>query len=299
MSARADNYLALSDSEAANFIALIHSHSGIKLDQDKKALITSRLMKRLRALGIESLRHYFEYLHTPEGQRHELGQMIDEITTNKTSFFREEHHFDYIKETYLPELLERQHFAWKIELNIWSAASSTGEEAYTLAMVLAEFFEKAGGGNFTILGTDISTTALLKARQAVYESHLTDPIPPLYRDKYLMRGKGHQTGNYRVVPELRERVTFQYMNFIDAYWEVPQRMDIIFCRNAMIYFDRPTRQQMIRKFYERLAPDGLLFIGHSETLNDLDHRFVLVKPTIYRRLAEERRGANRRRAGDG
>ncbi len=297
----ADTYLALSDREAENFIALIHSHSGIKLDQDKKSLISSRLLKRLRALGIESFKHYFDYLQTAEGKNHELSEMIDEITTNKTSFFRENHHFDYMTKTYLPTLLERHRFPWKIEINVWSAGCATGEEPYTLAMVLADFVEAARGGTFAILGTDISTQALLRARQAVYERHLIDTVPPAYREKYLMCGKGKQAGNYRVVPELRDRVTFQYMNFVEPYWDIPQHPDIIFCRNVMIYFDKPTRQQMIRKFHERLGPDGLLFIGHSETLNDLNHSFVPVMPTVYRRIAEERRtsGGNRRRSGDG
>jgi chemotaxis protein methyltransferase CheR len=296
----ADAYLDLSEREALNFIALIHAHSGIKLDLDKKALITSRLLKRLRALGLESLRHYFDYLQTAEGQRDELGPMIDEITTNKTSFFRERHHFDYLEQSYLPDLLRRLRFAWKIDLNIWSAGCSTGEEAYSMAMVLAEFCEKAGGGKFAIVGTDISTRALLRARQAVYPEALLEPVPAVYRDKYMMRGKGKQAGNYRVVPELRDAATFEYMNFVDDHWDVPDKLDIIFCRNVMIYFDRPTRQRIVRRFYDHLTVDGLLFIGHSETLSDIDHRFAQVMPTVYQRTAMERRNPQRygRRAGD-
>lgn len=284
-----DSYLALSDKEAENFIALIHSHSGIKLDQSKKALISSRLLRRLRTLGIDSLKHYFDYLQTPEGQAQELSEMIDEITTNKTSFFREKHHFDYLEQTYLQEIQGRHSFPWQLELTIWSAGCATGEEPYSLAMLLSEFIEKSKGGNFSILGTDISTQALLKAWQAVYDSHVIEPIPPAYQEKYLMQGKGKQLGNYRIIPELRERVTFKHLNFIEAYWDVPQHIDIIFCRNVMIYFDRPTRQRIIRKFYDLLVPDGLLFIGHSETLNDLDHSFAPVMPTVYRRLAVDRR----------
>ena len=292
-----DSYLALSDKEAENFISLIHTHSGIKLDQSKKALISSRLLKRLRILGIDSLKNYFDYLQTPEGQNQELGEMIDEITTNKTSFFREKHHFDYLEQTYLPEILGRHSFPWQLELTIWSAGCSTGEEPFTIAMVMTEFIEKAKGGNFSIVGTDISTQALLKAWQAVYDSQLIGPIPLAYQEKYLMRGKGKQQGNYRVIPELREHITFQYLNFIEPYWDIPQHIDIIFCRNVMIYFDRPTRQKIIRKFYEHLVPAGLLFIGHSETLNDLDHSFVPVMPTVYRRLAVDRRSIGREQRG--
>ena len=268
---------ALTDGETRTLIDLIYRNSGIVLTPEKKSLISSRLHKRLKILGFYSFREYLDYLQYGQDGGAELVAMIDEITTNKTSFFRERHHFDYLTSTILPSIATSDWTA----LNIWSAGCSTGEEPYTLAMVLAEYFGTTR--NFTIHATDLSTQALHAARQAVYDNELGAPIPLGFRQKYTLTGYGSQAGRFRIVPELRERVTFSQVNLIKRNWEVADDLDIIFCRNVMIYFDKPTRRDIVSGFTRKLKSDGHLFIGHSETLGDIDHRFSQVKPTIYTR----------------
>ncbi len=266
---------AMTEAETRDLIDLIYRQSGIVLTPSKKSLISSRLHKRLKILGLGSFRDYLDYLrHAP--QRHaEMVAMIDEITTNKTAFFREHHHFEFLTSKLLPSLAMSQ---WST-LNIWSAGCSTGEEPYSLAMVLAEYFGTAA--SFNILATDLSTQALHTARQAVYPNDLGSPIPLSLRQKYTMSGRGSQAGRFRIVPELRERVTFKQVNLIDGDWDIPGEMNIIFCRNVMIYFDKKTRSGLVSSFQRKLKDSGVLFIGHSESLGDLDHEFTQVQPTIY------------------
>jgi len=268
---------ALTDGETRKLIDLIYQHSGIVLTPDKKSLISSRLHKRLKALEFCSFRDYLDYLQNGRDSDAELVAMVDEITTNKTSFFREHHHFDYLRSTILPQIATSE---WAV-LNIWSAGCSTGEEPYTLAMVLAEYFGTTR--NFTIHATDLSTQALQTARQAVYDNELGAPIPLGLRQKYTLTGRGSQAGRFRIVPELRERVSFSQVNLIERNWDVAGDLNIIFCRNVMIYFDKPTRRGIVNGFTRKLKVGGHLFIGHSETLGDIDHQFAQVKPTVYTR----------------
>ena len=265
----------ITDAETQTLIDLIYRHSGIVLTPGKKSLISSRLHKRVKALGLGSFREYLDHLHHARDREGEIVAMIDEITTNKTSFFRERHHFDFLTASVLPRLATSD---WSV-LNLWSAGCSTGEEPYTLAMVLAEYFGTTR--NFNILATDLSTQALQTARQAVYADELGDPIPPGLRQKYTMNGHGSQAGHFRIVPELRERVTFKHVNLIELDWGAPGEMNVIFCRNVMIYFDKKTRREIISRFKGHVKGDGYLFIGHSETLGDIDHQFSQVKPTVY------------------
>jgi chemotaxis protein methyltransferase CheR len=261
--------------ETHDFIELIYKHSGIVLTPEKKSLISSRLHKRLKMLGLGSFGEYLDYLRGSGEADGEIVAMVDEITTNKTAFFREPHHFNYLTSTVLPALVTSE---WSV-LNVWSAGCSTGEEPYTLAMVLAEFFGTTR--SFHIFATDLSTQALQVARCAVYPDELGTPIPYALRQKYTMSGRGSQSGRFRIVPELRDRVTFRQLNLIDRYWELPEEINIIFCRNVMIYFDKKTRGGIISRFQRHLRGDGHLFIGHSETLGDIEHGLVQVRPTIY------------------
>jgi len=265
----------ITEGDTRSFIDLIYQHSGIVLTLDKKNLITSRLHKRLKALGFTSFHQYLGYLQSASDRAVEIVAMIDEITTNKTAFFREPHHFEFLTSKVLPDLVTSE---WSM-LNIWCAGCSTGEEPYTLAMVLAEYFGTTR--NFNILASDLSTQALQTAHRAVYPNDLGDPIPFGLRQKYTLTGRGSQAGRFRIVPELRERVTFQHINLIDRALDVPGEINIIFCRNVMIYFDKKTRTCLVSNFARILNGDGYLFIGHSETLGDLDHRFVQVRPTVY------------------
>jgi chemotaxis protein methyltransferase CheR len=267
----------LKDSEARDLIALIYEHSGIVLTLDKKHLISSRLNKRVRKLGLRSFRTYLDYLRYSPEHDIEMVSMIDEITTNKTEFFREHQHFDFLISNILPGLVTSE---WST-LSFWCAGCSTGEEPYSLAMVLAEYFGTTR--NFNIFATDLSTQALRTAYRAIYANDLGASIPFGLRQKYTLTGHGSQTGKFRIAPELRGRVTFDQLNLIASDWKIPRTVNIVFCRNTMIYFDQKTRGEIIARFRRHLKPDGYLFIGHSESLGGFERKlgFVQVRPTVY------------------
>ena len=256
----------------------IHSHCGIKMPPGKKTMLEGRLRKRLRALDIESFETYCEYLFNSREMQQELISMLDVVTTNKTDFFRESAHFDLLLETVLPECAQHRR-----NIGIWSAGCSTGEEPYTLAMVLSEFAESFPI-SFSILATDISTKVLEKARQAIYEHEKVEPVPIALKKKYLLRGKGDRKGLVRIRPELRTKVRFGRLNLMDPDFPLPDQLDVIFCRNVMIYFDRETQGQLARKFCMHLAPGGYLFTGHSETLQGHDLPLTPIAPTVHRRI---------------
>ncbi len=269
--------LALTDHDARELVGLIYEHSGIVLAGDKKSLIASRLQKRVKALRLRSFRDYLRYLRSSPECDDEIVSMIDEITTNKTEFFREQQHFEFLVSDILPAMPMTD---WTI-LKFWCAGCSTGEEPYSLAMVLAEYFGTTN--NFEIFATDLCTQALSTARRAVYSNELGNAIPLNLRQKYTLTGRGAQAGRFRIVPELRNRVTFAYTNLIASDWQVPNAMNVVFCRNVMIYFDLKTRSRIVSKFRRHLRADGHLFIGHAETLNGIDRGlgFVQIRPTVY------------------
>ncbi len=272
----------MTDREFARFSEFIYDTCGIKMPPVKKTMLEARLQKRLRKLGINSFKDYSEYLFSRTGTETELVHLIDVVTTNKTDFFREPAHFDYLVSQALPELMERIGAGLRKPLSIWSAGCSSGEEPYTLAMVLSEFSEQQNI-SFSILATDICTTVLDKARLAVYDEERIDPVPLSLRRKYLLRGKGEQKGLVRIVPQLRHRITFRRLNFMDGDFGMREPMDIIFCRNVVIYFDKTTQERLLNKFYRQLIPGGYLFMGHSETLSGLDVPFVQMASTVYRK----------------
>jgi chemotaxis protein methyltransferase CheR len=257
---------------------------GIKLPHAKKSMLEGRLRKRLRALCINSFEDYCKYVFSPKGSESEYVHMIDVVTTNKTDFFREPDHFDYLSGKVLPELVSTQAFRARRGINVWSAACSTGEEPYTLAMVLSEFAEKCTGFCFSILATDISTSVLQMARTATYESDRADPIPLTLRRKYLLRSKDKDKGLVRIVPELRALVRFQRLNLMDEDYAITDPMGIVFCRNVLIYFDRQTQEGLLNRLSRHIVSGGFLFVGHSESLHGLDLPLVQSAPTIYRKL---------------
>lgn len=263
----------LSDKAFAGFGKLIFEKAGISMSSAKKTLVASRLGKRLRALKIESYDGYLKYLLQGDGASNgEMQCFIDLLTTNETYFFRESQHFDYLCRTILPN------FPKDKRLRIWSAASSSGEEAYTLAMLLAE--ELGVGGNWEILGTDISSKVVKAAQAAVYNEHRIRLVPKHIKHKYLMRGTGSNEGLYAVVPELLRHVTFDRYNLIDS----PARremFDVIFCRNVLIYFDGVTKQRVVERLMGQLSHGGYLFTGHSESLHSMSSRLQSVMPSVY------------------
>lgn len=269
-----------------DLIDIIYTTTGIALNESKKELVAARLHKRLRALGLATFKEYVKLLHTPKGSE-EICSLVDVITTNTTHFFREPRHFDVLRETALPTLCRQSRFRIQKRVYVWSAGCSFGAEPYTLAMTLADYFT-GDDGDYSILATDISRRVLTKARQGIYPAEEIGPhVPPMLKYRYLMQGKGSQTGNYRLVPELRERVDYRYLNLMDEEYQLEQPFDIIFCRNVIIYFDEPTRITLIRKFYDHLAPGGYLFIGHSETLHGINNQMTAIEPTVYRKTDSE------------
>jgi chemotaxis protein methyltransferase CheR len=262
----------------------IHNFCGIKMPPAKKTMLEGRLRKRLRALGMRSFEEYCKFALDGKGGQSEYIHMIDVVTTNKTDFFRESGHFDYLVEKVLPELLQSRGSGGGTRINVWSAGCSTGEEPYTLAMVLSEFSERISRIDFSILATDISTSVLEKARRGVYEHEKVEPVALNLRRKYLLRGKGEKNDFVRIRPELRECVTFRRLNLLEDDYPFSEPMHIIFCRNVMIYFDRSTQEKLVKKFCAHLAPGGYFFTGHSETLHGLDLPLASLAANVHRRL---------------
>ncbi len=277
--------MKLSERDFLRLSEFIHRECGIKMPPAKKIMLESRLQKRIRHLGMLSLNEYCQYLFTTHGIENELVHMIDVVTTNKTDFFREPGHFDYMVQKALPTLITNNGSGIRKKLMVWSAGCSTGEEPYTLAMVLSNFAERCPGVNFEylILATDISTKVLQKAKQGVYSHDDIEPVPLDNRKKYLLKSRNKSKSLVRVSSELREHVKFRRLNFLEGDFGMREPMDIIFCRNVIIYFDRPTQSTLLNRFYRHVRPGGYMFLGHSETLHGLDVPFVQVAPTVYRK----------------
>ncbi|MBI5826634.1 MAG: chemotaxis protein CheR [Deltaproteobacteria bacterium] len=266
--------------------AFIQSELGIKMPGSKRPLLESRLQKRLRSLGMGSFGEYCDFLFSPDGLNAELVHMIDLVTTNKTDFFREPQHFEYLLNYALPELVRTWGAGLKKSLVIWSAGCSSGEEPYTLAMVLSEFAQRHPGlgFDFSIIATDISTRVLQAASKGIYHEERITPVPVELRRRHLLRSRDNSAGLVRISPELRERVRFRRLNFMDDDFGFREQLDIIFCRNVIIYFDKETQKRLFEKFCECLGPGRYLCIGLSETLNGLDLPLVKVASSIYRKI---------------
>jgi chemotaxis protein methyltransferase CheR len=254
---------------------LAFDYCGLNIEAGKEDLVASRLSKIMRRLGITSYGAYYEHVVSDKTSQ-ALVTMIDSLTTNHTSFFREHQHFDFLVSTIFPALADRS------QIDIWSAACSTGEEPYSIAFAAREFYHTAGP-SVRILATDISTRALETARQATYEEHRFRDISKPLLQRYLLRGEGSASGLYRVKPQVRESVHFQRLNLMEPFDALETAFPLILCRNAMIYFNAATQEQLVERFYRQLEPGGYLFIGHSESLNRIAHRFEYICPAIYRK----------------
>lgn len=265
---------AISTEEFERFRTLIYDESGIALNGQKQGLVASRLSKRLRELGLSSFSEYYDQLMR-DPQREEFTRMLDLISTNKTDFFREPRHFDFLREEILPELTQEK------RVRIWSSACSTGEEPYTIAMTLYDGVSDPGQWDFKILATDLSTRVLAKAASGQYDEERVLEVPAEIVRRHFLRGRGNSEGLLKVKPHLAAMIQFRRLNLMDDRFPIKSPLDIIFCRNVMIYFDRPTQERLVNKFYHYLKPGGHLFIGHSESLQWVNHPFMSVAPTIY------------------
>jgi len=274
----------LTEGDFLRLARFIYDECGIRMPLSKKTMLEARLQKRLRILGIDSFGLYCAYLFSSEGFEQEAVPMLDLVTTNKTDFFREADHFDYLVTSVLPGYVQKTEGAFR-NLRIWSAGCSTGEEPYTLAMLLQEFAEQCPGFDFRILATDLSTRVLHLGRLAVYHEERTASVPAGLKRKYFLRSRDRSERVVRIVPILREKVEFRRLNFMGEDFGIRERVDIIFCRNVIIYFDRSTQERLLQRFCSHLSPGGFIFMGHSETLNGLDVPLVQVSPTIYRKVS--------------
>lgn len=270
----------MSDKDFKRFAEFIYEECGIKLPPAKKTMLEARLQKRLRALAMKDFKQYTDFLFSPQGLDSELRHLIDQVTTNTTDFFREPKHFEYLYSTVLPAWYAR--FGHSRPLRLWSAGCSIGAEPYTLGVVLSEFKENNPEFRFSILATDISRQVLGKAKQAVYTADQARGVPGKLMRKYFLRSKDRTKKLVRVAPEVRRLVDFRWLNFMEPF-SFDKPMDIIFCRNVIIYFDKPTQERLMRKFCGNLLPGGHLFIGHSESLAGMVMPLTQVAPTIYAR----------------
>lgn len=270
----------MSDSDYQKISQFICSNYGIKLPLSKKTLLESRLQKRLKIRRLPSFKEYINYLFTPLGKVEELVPMVDAVTTNKTDFFRGPDHFEFIAIHALPEFHERKISS----LRLWSAGCSSGQEPYTAAIVLSEYKAAHSAFDFSILGTDLSMDILKKAVNAVYAEEQIRDIPQAYKAKYFLKSRNPENQIVRIVPALREKVTFDQVNLMVESYPVPGKFHIIFCRNVLIYFDRATQESVINKLAAKLEKGGYLFIGHSESLTQMDVPLKQIRPTIFQKI---------------
>ncbi len=256
------------------FCDIAYAQAGIRLRDGKQALVMARVAKRLRALRLATPREYLEVLEG-DSSGNEIVSFLDAISTNHTSFFREPSHFER-----LTRFIEQRLAQGRTRLRVWCAAASTGEEPYTLAVSVAEAVGKRSC-DWRILATDISTKALATAAQATYSEEAVARVPRLLVDKYFVRSGSENEGLFQVAAQLRQRVLFKRLNLAVPPYPMPGPLDVVFCRNVMIYFDGPVRQRVVSEIDRLLAADGLLCVGHSETLTGLQTRLAPVEPSIY------------------
>lgn len=259
---------------------LIYNNYGIKMPITKKVMLESRLRKRLKVNRISTFKEYVEFVFSDKGIQNELVHMIDVVSTNKTDFYREPAHFQFMTDQFLPNFLAKKSGT---PLRIWSSASSTGEEAYTIAMVIEEFLKGKKSFDYSIHCTDISTQVLKKAQEGIYGLERVEKISLSVKRKYFLKSKT-EPPTVRVVPELRKKLTFARLNLMDEAYKTPHDFDLIFCRNVLIYFDKTTQGKVINRLCNRLKKGGVFFLGHSESLTGIDAPLELIKPTTFQKV---------------
>jgi len=268
---------------------LIQSHAGIHLGQNKRAMVYSRLGRRLRKLGIVSFREYLERMESEAGA--ELATFINSLTTNLTYFYREAHHFAVLR-----EFVQNGNLPW--DSTIWSAGCSTGEEPYSIAMVLASA-PRPQLHIGQVVASDIDTAVLEHAERGIYPGERMKNVPPADLKRFFLGGRGGNAGLFKVRPELKRLVAFRQINLHDTRWPVRTPVKVIFCRNVMIYFDAPARRRILERFGALLDPGGLLFLGHSENVADMGEVFQPLGRTAYRRVDHRPAGVARTDNGGG
>jgi chemotaxis protein methyltransferase CheR len=263
----------LTGGQFATIRDLVFRVCGINLHEGKEGLVQSRLARQLRKLGLADFDQYIEHVHA-DGTGRALSDLVDALTTNKTSFFRESRHFDLLRDEILPVLMRQPH------IRMWSAGCSSGEEPYTLAMVARQALPARGGPDTRILATDLATTVLAKARAGEYEEGALADVPEPFARTAFECVRREPTRLFRVQDDVRSLVRFARLNLMDD-WPMRGPLDVIFCRNVMIYFTKATQERLVARFHALLAPGGYLFVGHSESLSGIQHAFRYVQPAVY------------------
>ncbi len=272
---------SLSNAEFERLRALVREHTGIALSDAKRQLVYGRLARRLRALKLETFGQYIELIE--RGEPGELEEFVNAVTTNLTSFFREPHHFEYMARDMIPALLSRGDSSYR--LRIWCCAASTGEEPYSIAMMLREAQDRLAAWDVKMLATDLDSNVLATGAAGVYADERLKGMDPARVARFFDKGTGAHAGKFRVREELRNLITFKQLNLMNE-WPVRGPFDAIFCRNVIIYFDKATQRTLFERMAALQRPGDLLFLGHSESLYRVSERYELIGRTIYRRLAD-------------
>ncbi|MCP4268112.1 MAG: protein-glutamate O-methyltransferase CheR [Candidatus Brocadiaceae bacterium] len=273
----------ISNEEFELFRSLIYDTCGINLQLSKKDLVKARLSKRLSKMGTNSFNEYYKYVTKTDKTGNELIHLIDSISTNKTDFFREIKHFDFLNSTLLPELIANKEKSNNKKLRIWCAASSSGEEPYTLAITVLKHITPRNGWDIKILATDISTEILQKAVTGIYKTETLKDIPPEIVSAHFSKVKVDNAHCYEAKDHLKNLITYRRFNLMTEKFPFKNPFDFIFCRNVMIYFDPETQRRLVSKFYDCLPKNGYLFIGHSETLSKSNTSFKYAQPAVYQK----------------
>lgn len=271
----------MSDYEFGCYRKLIYSRAGIHLTPPKKALLEARLNRRLRELGMESFLQYYKYVAADQSGA-ELVRLLDRVATNETHFFREPRQFEFLENTLLPDWLAQGDTGLRPrQVRVWSAGCSTGEEPYSLAMMLLDHLPPARGWKLEIVGSDLSSRVVESAQIAIWPLAKADEIPERYLKRFMLKGIGAQAACMKAGPELRSIVRCVNLNLNAESYPLPGGFDLIFCRNVMIYFDAPTRARVVERLLRYLAPGGYLFVGHAESLSGVNPQLRHVIPTVY------------------
>jgi len=271
--------LVLTERDFRKISDLVYEHCGINLHDGKKELVRARLAKRLRLGNFKTFPEYIKHVLADTSGK-EFSILVDSLSTNLTSFFREGQHFEFLRSSFLPGLLDRKRESRNFRIRAWSAGCSSGEEPYSIAITLLEAAQGQGRWDIKVMATDISTSILETAQKGVYDKERVEPVPTLQKNKYLAPHHVNKRKVFEVSNRLRDVVIFRYLNLMGG-WPIKGPLDFIFCRNVMIYFDKVTQQRLISRFWDLLDSGGVLFTGHSESLTGIEHKFKYVQPTIY------------------
>ena len=271
--------VVLSDSDFRMISDVVYKHCGINLHEGKKELVRARLAKRLRLGHFRTFPEYMKHVLADQTGK-EFSMLVDSLSTNLTSFFREGRHFDFLRERFIPPMLDRKRESGNRRIRVWSAGCSSGEEPYSIAITLLDAVAGGERWDVKVLATDISTSVLERAQKGIYDEERVAPVSPMQRGKYLTTKRVDGKKVFEVGSQVKNCIVFRYLNLMGD-WPIKPPIDFIFCRNVMIYFDKPTQQRLINRYWQMLDTGGVLFTGHSESLTGIEHRFKYVEPTIY------------------